>query len=80
MKMGGSGPVRGMPFHMDNGGLLHMWGVTIRDFPGGTPVPISSPTSKHRTKSVKVCLINCHREVCRIKFYQIVTSDVLRSL
>ena len=31
-------------------------------------------------KSVQVNLTNCHREVCRIKFYQIVTSDVLRSL
>ena len=25
-------------------------------------------------------LTNCHTEVCRIKFYQIVTSDVLISL
>ena len=31
-------------------------------------------------KSVKVNLINCHRGVCRINFYQIVTSDVLISL
>ena len=31
-------------------------------------------------KSVKVNLTNCHREVCRIKFYQIATSDVLTSL
>ena len=31
-------------------------------------------------KSVKVNLTNCHREVYRIKFYQIATSDVLTSL
>ena len=55
-------------------------GVTIRDFPGGTPVPISCPIGKWRTKSIKVNLTNCHREVCRIKFYQIVTSHVLTSL
>ena len=31
-------------------------------------------------KSVKVNLTNCYREVCRIKFYQIATFDVLTSL
>ena len=31
-------------------------------------------------KSVKVNLRNCHREVCRIKFYQIVVSDMLTSV
>ena len=32
-----------------------------------------------RPKSVKVNLTNCRREVCKIKFYEIVTSDVLTS-
>ena len=36
--------------------------------------------AKAGPKSVKVNLTNCHREVCKIKFYQIVTSDVLTSL
>ena len=31
-------------------------------------------------KSVKLNLTNCYKEVCRIKFYQIATSDVLISL
>ena len=31
-------------------------------------------------KSVKVNLTNCHREISKIKFYQIVTSDNLISL
>ena len=64
------------------GGLVHMGhmgGVTIRDFPGGgIPVPISCQIGK--CSSIKVNLTNCHREVCKIKFYQIVTSDVLTSL
>ena len=33
----------GLPFPMDSGGLLHMEGVTIRDFPGEIPVLISYP-------------------------------------
>ena len=74
------GPVGSLSFHMDSGRLLHMGGVTIMVFPGGTPVSISCPIGKCRTKSIKVNLTNCHREVCRIKFYQIVTSDVLTSL
>ena len=61
-------------------GLLYMGGIPIRGFPGETPVPISCPISKARPKSAKVNLTNCHREICRIKFYQIVTSDVLTSL
>ena len=32
------------------GRLLHMGQVTIRDFPGGTPVPISCPIGKRRTQ------------------------------
>ena len=32
------------------------------------------------SKSVKLNLTNCYREVCKIKFYHIVTSDVLTSL
>ena len=78
MKMRGgsyfSGPVRGLLR------MAHMRGVAIRDFPGWTPVPISCPTGKCRTKSITVSLRNCHREVCRIKFYQIVASDVLAPL
>ena len=51
-------------------------GVTIRDFPGGNADPISYPIGKCRTKSIKVNLTNFHREIYRIKFYVIVTSDV----
>ena len=57
-----------------------MGGITIRDFPGGTPVPISCQLANAEPKFVKANLTNCHREVRRIKFYQIITSDVLTSL
>ena len=63
------------------GGLLHMGhmeGVTIRDFPGGNSSTNFWPN--WQMQSIKVNLTNCHREVYRIKFYQIVTSDVLTSL
>ena len=66
----------GLPFHIDNGATPSYGGVTNRDFPGRTPASISCPIAK----SVKVNLTNCHKEVCIIKFYQIVTSDVLASL
>ena len=49
------------------GGLFHMGEGSIRDFPGGTSVPISWPIGKRRTKSVEVNLTNCHREVYRMK-------------
>ena len=71
--------VGGLPYHMDSGGTPSYGtygGVRIRDFPGGTAVPISCPIGKCRTKSIKVNLTNFHREICRTKFYLIVTSDV----
>ena len=34
------------------GGCSFIWGVTIRDFPEGTPVPISCPIGKRRTTLV----------------------------
>ena len=74
-----SGPVGGLPYHMDSRGTPSYGkygGVRISDFPGGNAVPISSPIGKCRTKSIKVNLTNFHREICRIKFYLIVTSDV----
>ena len=71
-----SGPVGGLPFHIDNGATPSYGGVTNRDFPGRTPASISCPIAK----SVKVNLTNCHKEVCRTKFYQIVTSEILASL
>ena len=71
-----SEPVGGLPFHMDNRGTPSYGGVTIWDFPGGTPVPISCPIGKHRTQ---VCKSEFNK-ICRIKFYQIVTSDVHTSL
>ena len=76
-----SGPVGYLLFYMDTGGTPSYrayGGVTIRDFPGGTPEPISCQIDKCR--SIKPNLSNCHREVCRIKFDQIVTSGVLISL
>ena len=53
--------------------------VTIRDFPGGL-YQFLTRLANAGPKSVKVNLTNCHREVYRIKFYQIATSDVLTSL
>ena len=63
------------------GGLLHMGhmgGVTIRDFPGGNSSTNFWPN--WQMQSIKVNLTKYHRKVYRIKFYQIVTSDVLTSL
>ena len=57
-----------------------MGGVTIRDFPGGLQYQFLAQLANSGAKSVKVNLKNCHREVRRIKFHQIVTSDVLTSL
>ena len=61
MKMGGGGVIfqdqwggQGVRlFIWTVGGLLHMGGVTILDFPGGTPVPISCPIGKCRTQVCK---------------------------
>ena len=75
-----SGPVGVYLFLWPVGGLLHMGRVIMRDFLGGTPVPISYPTGQCRTQVCKSELTNYHREVCRIKFYQTATSDVLISL
>ena len=50
----------------------HMGGVTIRNFPRGDSSTNFFKIGK--CKSMKVNLTNCHREVCRIKFYQIFTS------
>ena len=47
------GPVGSLPFHMDDGELLHMGEVLIKDFPGGIPVLISCPFSKCRTQNCK---------------------------
>ena len=62
------------------GGLLHMGGVTIRDFPGGLKYQNLAQLTNAGPKSVNLNLTNCHRGVCSINFYQIVTSDVLTSL
>ena len=61
------------------GGLLQMEGITIRDFPGRLQYKFLVQLANAGPKFVKVNWANCHREVCRIKFYQIVTSDVLTS-
>ena len=75
-----SGPVRGLPFHMDNGGTPSYGGVIIRDSLGGLQYQFLAQLANAGPKSVEVNLTNCHREICRIKFYQIATSDVLTSL
>ena len=62
------------------GGLLHMGGVTSRNFPGRLQYQFLAQLANAGLKTVQVKLTNCHREVCKIKFYQIVTSDVLTSL
>ena len=46
-----------------------MGGVTIRDFPGGTHCQFLAQLASAGPKFVEVNLTNCHREVCRIKFY-----------
>ena len=47
---------------------------------GGLQYQFLAQLANSGPKSVKVNLTNYHREVCKIKFYQIVTSDVLTSL
>ena len=54
-------------------------GVTIMDFLGGLQYQFLDQLANAGPKSLKVNWTNCHREVCRIKFYQIVTSDILTS-
>ena len=63
------------------GGLLHMGGGSQLGISlGGLLYQYLAQLANAGLKSVKVNLINCHRGVCRINFYQIVTSDVLISL
>ena len=83
MKMGKchfAGPVGVCLFLWTVGGLLHMGEVTIRDFPGGLQYQFPTELVNGGPMSVKVNLTNCHREVRRIKFYQIVTPDLLTTL
>ena len=47
---------------------------------GGLQYQFLAQLANAGPKSVKVNLTDCHREVCKVKFYQIVTSDVLTSL
>ena len=75
----------GLSFHMDMGGeYFFIWryasyetklGISL----GGLQYQFLAQLANGRPKSVKVNLTNCHREVCTIKFYQIVTYDVLTS-
>ena len=62
------------------GWLLHMGGLTIRISPWGLQYQFLAQLANTGPKSVKVNLTNYHREVCWIKFYQLVTYDVLTSL
>ena len=57
-----------------------MGGVTIRDSLGRLQYQFLAQLANAGRKSVEVNLKNCHREICRIKVYQIVTSEVLTSL
>ena len=76
-----SGPVGGLPFHMDSGGYSFIWGESkLGISPGGLQYQFLAQLTNAGPKCVKVNLTNCHREVCRIKVHQIVTSDVLTSL
>ena len=65
---------------MDNGGTPLYGGVRIKYFPGGLQYQFLTQLANAGPKSVKLNLTNCDREVCKIKFYYIVTSDVLTSL
>ena len=72
-----------MPFHMDSRGLLcmgHMGESQLGISLGGLQYQFLAQLANAGPKSVKVNLTDCHREVCKVKFYQIVTSDVLTSL
>ena len=87
MKMGGgsfsriSGGGRGSVFSYGQWEDSFIWGesqfwISL----GGPQYQFLVQLANAGPKSVKVNLANCHREVCRIKFYQIVTFDVLTSL
>ena len=69
-----------LAFHMNNGDSF-IWGESQLGISlEGLQYQFFVQLANAGPKSVEVNLTNCHREVCRIKFYQIVTSDVLTSL
>ena len=71
----------GLLFHMDNGGDSIIWGKSQLGISlGELQHQFLAQLANTGPKSVKVNLTNCRREVCQIKFYEIVTSDVLTSL
>ena len=85
MKMGGSffKTSGGLPFHIDSveGGGYFIWGESQLGISvGGLQYQFLAQLANAGPRSVTVNLTSCHREVCKIKFYQIVTSDVLNSL
>ena len=76
-----SGLLGDVPFHMDSGGDSFIWGQSQLGISlGELQYQFLAQLANLGPKPVKVNLPNCHREACRIKFYQIVTSDDLTSL
>ena len=76
---GGGGGV----FFRASEGLPFLWTVgevQLGIFLGRLQYQFLTQLTNAGPKSVKLNLTNCYKEVCRIKFYQIATSDVLISL
>ena len=89
MKMGGWWGGRGVIFQGQWGyaflygqwGDFYIWGESQLGISlGGLQYQFLAQLANAGPKSVKVNLTECHREVCRIKFFQIATSDVLTFL
>ena len=76
-----SGPVGACFFIWTMGGDSIIWGKSQLGISlGELQYQFLAQLANAGPKSVKVNLTNCRREVCKIKFYEIVTSDVLTSL
>ena len=87
IKMGGRGG--GLLFRASGGSVFSygqwghsfIWGKSQLGISlGGPQYQFLAQLTNAGPNCVKVNLTNCHREVCRIKFHQTVTSDVLTSL
>ena len=85
MKIGGRGVIFqgqwGSVFSYGQWGDSFIWGESQLGISlGGLQYQFLTQLANAGPRSVKVNLTNCHRKVCRIKFYQNATSDVLTSL
>ena len=70
----------GSIFSYGQWGDSFIWGSQLGICLGGLQYKFLAQLANTGPKSVKVNITNCHGEICKTEFYQIVTSDVLTSL